>query len=490
MSTSKEKLELTVTTQDETADVYVIDGNFRTIGKGRGLRSTFILKPGIYTVKARVGFENREENVVLMGGPQTIAFDTIEFRSAIPLLNTARTHEYHIEAAERESRKIHRKIGDGAFIFIFAREWTPPNASPEESSTISSTDLPHQGIVLKGADDKPLVELETAAVTDSVMDAWAACNIEVDPGTYRISVEVAPDKTVEQTIVACRGWQTQVFYLQRDYDCTTDAERRADLSNTGILMTKASRVTARKIDSGFTAADPKMRLLDLARLGLANNRVILTTDAMNKILYGKFQNPMLGILGGHLLLKQTKPNLSTLKIVVKNLRRILGKGTHPDVEALALRSDQKDAKYDFALPPMLRQSWLQVVHASKRDPGLVPTDSFAGKIASRIVNDEPWLLYFGNEEKATVAEGIENSLRYLVEQSLAAASASASIVTQVMASVPTTQELIEMATDVETQAVSKSVELGNRVVNQIVDTMALPKAQVIELIDQLDHKPS
>ena len=285
-------------------------------------------------------------------------------------------------------------------------------------------------MTLKSAGGEIIADIEKKAVCDSSFDAWAACNVEVNPGQYRLSVEIDSGRSIEQTIVACRGWQTQVFFLQKNYDYKKTAEsRRADLTNTGILMSRARIdnqnpwVLIGEFDGQnqktFDAQNPKMRLLDLARLGLANKRQILPDGDVNRILYGKFENPMLGIIGAHLLLNGKKTRLGLLKIVVNNLRRILGTGTHPDVEALVLRVEKKKAKYKFDLPPMLRQSWIQVVNSTARKEDLIPLESFAGQNAERMLGDEPWLLYLSkNEDTATTRQAVDDSVRYLVSQQL------------------------------------------------------------------------
>lgn len=412
---SKAKIALKVVTYDETADVFVVDANFGVAGRARGESSDFKLKPGIYTVKVRVGFESREKDVLLADAPAVVEFELVEFRSSIPLLHTARTHEYQIDAAQRESRRIHKSVGSGSFIFVFARDWSPESRSTRKASNKT----PHRGLRLKGGTEGLLVDIEEAAVTDTTGDAWAACTIEVDPGVYRLTVDLDGRNTIEQTVVACSGWQTQVFFLQRVYGPFGSSKRRqADLGNTGILMcaTKRKSASRRELTSGFDASDPKMRLVDLARIGLSNSRQVLSQPAIDRILYGKFRNPMLGILGGQLLLKSKSVKAGTLATVVANLRKLLGSGSHPDVEALALRLDKKMAKYRFQLPPMLRQSWLQVVDATKTEPELIPSGSFASDVSSRVLNDEPWLLYMSAESTVISEDAVEQSVKYLIAQ--------------------------------------------------------------------------
>lgn len=518
-SSSKPKIRLDVETQDETADIYVIDSYFRVVGRGRGTRKTFQMKPGIYTVKVRVGFESYEKDVVLKDKSEKATFDAVEFPSAIPLIETARTHEYHTDAAERESRKIHLKKGEGSWIFVFARDWKPLDSERK----LETTSLPHKGLKLKGMEDEVIIDFETneKVVSDKSIDAWTACNIEVEPGQYRLSVEIEPGKTIEQIIVACRGWQTQVFLLQKNYDNkkTTEA-RRADLTNTGILMSRGRVDDQHPLtligefngqnQKMFDSQDPKMKLLDLARIGLANNRQILPDEVIDRILGGKFENPMLGILGAHLLLNGKKTRLGLLKIVVKNLRRILGEGTHPDVEALALRVENKKAKYDFKLPPMLRQSWIQVVKSTVDNPNLIPLDSFACQNSDRMLGDEPWLLYLSENKDA--GESVDDSIRYLMNNQFLrernpfvsdvrtshfpvqeksfhnkdVANANIAIEVDLMSHLEhfdyETPDALPTAT--KTEFIPRTID--DKTVENLVSSMSLPKAKVIQILNRLE----
>src|SRR5262249_21369119 len=144
---------------------------------------------------------------------------------------------------------------------------------------------------------------------------------------------------------------------------------RADLPGAAILMVPWYR--------SFDPEDPTLRLVDLARLGLRGGRQVLSDEVMRDILDGKFRDPMLGLFGAHLLLlwqqqsagqrpRKASAEAPTLGrrptdgltlagvdeylhglygkgvafgTVVEDLRRLFGRGRHPDVEALALLLD-------------------------------------------------------------------------------------------------------------------------------------------------------
>lgn len=376
-ASEQKKLNLEVETADESAEVFIIDGRFTVVARGIGLLNTFSLSPGIYTVKVRVGLESREEHVVLLNKSEKVQFLRIHFPSPAPLADTGKTHEHHIGAAVRECQNVHVNKGSGSSIFVFVRDWT---SQAKLAAGGKPNSKPHRGLKLLDAQGKVFVDLETESVSDERGDAWAACNVQLNPGIYRLALELSSGDLVEQTLVASKGWQTQVFLLQRGYgeNCS---DRRADLMGASILLS----------NSGFNPDDPRKRLVEAARLGLVNTRQVLPEHVINRILNGKFENPMLGIFGAHLLLVGKQLKLGLLDIVVTNLRRLLGENQHPDVEALALRLGTSKTSYIFEHPPMLRRSWWQIVEATIDKQELVPLNSMAARCAEHIWGEEPWL---------------------------------------------------------------------------------------------------
>ena len=377
------KLSLTVNAADESPEVFVVDGRFKVVARSRGKHNVFSLTPGIYTVKVRTGAEASKQDVVLFDKPEQIDFPRLHFVSAAPLADTGKTHEYHIIASEALSKKVHVKKGSGSSIFVFVRDWTSKQRS---EAGIKPNPRPQLGLRLLDASGQVIVDLDkesevnngASALLPPDPDAYAGCNVQLNPGIYRLALGLASGSVIEQTVVASSGWQTQVFLLQRDYG-KDRSDRRADLIGASILLSK----------NGFNSKDPKKRLVETARLGLVNTRQVLSDEIIGSILDGKFENPMLGILGAHLLLLK-KVELGLLTTVVDNLRKLLGSNQHPDVEALALRLGTKTT-YIFDHPPMLRRSWWQVVDATVDHPELVPVGSMAATAAERIWGDEPWL---------------------------------------------------------------------------------------------------
>jgi len=383
MSTSEidkpngQKVTLTVRTVDPETEIFIIDGEFQLVARGVGFLQVQI-QPGIYKVKYRAGAVTDERLVLAKDRPIEVSVPQLSFSSPAPLVRTAKTHEYHMDAARNQSRNIHVKSGTGSWIFVFARDWTVSNNS-------ANSENPSQWLSLDHEQGNPIADLDKAGSHGGAGDPWAACNLEVAPGTYRLRLDI-PAKNgqkqvrLEQAIVASPGYQTQVFLLRKAYG-PQHQDWAADLGGGAILLSRGP---------GFDPTRGDLRQTELARLGLTNRRQLISTEILD-LLKNKFDNPMLGILGAHLLLLDPQIDQSLLSTVVQNLRSLLGL-PHPDVEAISLQL--KDAtSYSFSVPPMLRRSWELLVAASTKRSSMIVPNSLAAGIWDRLWAEGPWLVW-------------------------------------------------------------------------------------------------
>jgi hypothetical protein len=137
--------------------------------------------------------------------------------------------------------------------------------------------------------------------------------------------------------------------------------------------------------------------MELAKQALAHGYRGLRSSDLRAMLWGKWEDPLLGILGLHLLLMQPKPDLDLAKDVVTRLKGILNNFHHPDVEALSLgigkMRGEKTEIAPFDAPPMLRKSWDILVKATSERPELIPFDSLAYQVADRLWGSSTWLIW-------------------------------------------------------------------------------------------------
>lgn len=371
------RVTLTVQSADAETEIFLVNGEFQLVARGVG-RLEAGIEPGIYKVKCRTGAVTKEQLVLVKDEPIVVSLPRLSFSSPAPLAETAKTHEYHVEAAKAESRNIHVKSGTGSWVFVFARDWTVTGNSARGRN-------PVQWLSLHNEQGIRIADLDEAGVHNVAGDPWAACNLEVAPGTYRLRLNLPAENgqkqvSLEQAIVASPGWQTQVFLLQKPYG-PEQGDWAADLAGAAILLSRGL---------GFEPSRADFRRAELARLGLTNRRQLVSVEIL-QMLRAKMENPMLGILGAHLLLLGPQIDQDLLGVAVQNLRIFL-EAPHPDVEAIALQLYSGNS-YAFRSPPMLRRSWSLLVEATTKQSTVIVPNSLAASIWDRLWAEEPWLLW-------------------------------------------------------------------------------------------------
>jgi hypothetical protein len=388
------EVTLAIRTGDRSTEIFVVDGAYRLAARGLGsLRAS--LPAGLYKVKLQCGAHVQEAFLELVPGQEALVGECpnarlerrddgveliaspLRFSSAVPLDHTRLTHEYQLAAAAEHSRKVHARLGQGSQIFLFARSW-----SSEESKARGTARTPPR-LSLHDASDKLLLELERDGARDpGAADPWLACNVEVEPGVYRLRLTTPGHGALESAVVALPGWQLQVFFCQLFGQGQGPGERPSLASAASIL---------RPMGRGFDPRDPDLRLTELARTSLRSRRLVLEPELLERVLHND-DDPMLSIYGGHLLLLREPPDLGLLRQVVTHLRGLLP--PQPDVEALALAAGMEPVDPDvFGVPPMLSRSWPYIVKATAKRPDLVPRRSLAARVAERLYGEGTWLIW-------------------------------------------------------------------------------------------------
>jgi hypothetical protein len=407
-NSAKIKLHVKLTDHIKAYQITILDQSLRIVASGSGDLSVN-LPPGIYKVQASIHRKNWETMVFLEPGkpPVTVKVPILLINSPIPMAKAAQKHEYHEEAASLESRKVHLKAGYGSAIFVFARRYT---ANRQELPTTPVHPL--VGLTLHDACGTLIADLHSIAVKNlsPQLDPWGACNILVDPGYYRLRLALPTGDLVEQHLYASPGWQLQIFAMQSDF-CSLMQETRLNLVDASLFYRRFDPDDPEKQASpgyDFSFDQENYRLTEFARLGLLEKRPVLKSE-INEMLWEKFQNPMLGLMGGHLLLMNDNPDLDLLHKVVKNLGRMLGE--HPDVRALALLLDQAQPTHTFKCLPMLRRSWNLVLKASIKQPGIVPIDSEASNLSNHLWGEGMWM--FSTVKPTETASAISSIIESL-----------------------------------------------------------------------------
>lgn len=365
------RVPLTVYADSPATEIFVIDGDFRKVDQGLGKLETK-LKPGFYKLRFRAAWSQREEMVEVSGDPVVVHAPPVEFPAAAPIAGTSTVHEYHEGPAAQLSREVHRRVGRGSELFVFSRDLDPGDPAAA-----------WQGVEILSMEGEAVAGLSDGKCDEKY--AYAGLTMELDPGTYRLRVDTGGFGTYEMFVVTCPGWQTQVFGLAEEFVVRGETVRRMALRSASVLMSR--------LGMGFDPGSSRLRLAEQARMGLSAGRSVVSRGDLRSMIYGKYENPMLGIYGAHLMINTAhRVDHELLDTMKHNLLGLLG--PHPDVLAFDLRrkSQAPPRGLTFPTPPMLRSSWDLIVHASRRRHSLVPAGSASDLLADGMLASEPWLL--------------------------------------------------------------------------------------------------
>jgi hypothetical protein len=197
--------------------------------------------------------------------------------SAAPIIGSSRTDDYHMDAARTESEQVALTAGTGSAVFLMTRSWSPP---------LARSGAPAE-MMLRRTDGTTVAELRNLGTeVGSGADPARGATIVVDPGAYVMDwYDYDAAVGAEQAVYAVVDWQTQVFLL-REPD-----EDRGGHYSVSMLMTR----------SGCYPDDSIARTVEVARSALAEERSV-ASSMINESLFAKFENPMLGLFGAHLML--------------------------------------------------------------------------------------------------------------------------------------------------------------------------------------------
>ena len=409
-------VHLTLTAGSPLAELFLVDHAFNLVHRSVGQLDVRVAQ-GVYKVKAQLNDAIAERLVVLNQDQNIDLLDELSIASPVPLPQTETTHEYHLYPAMQESTAVASTVGRGAKIFLCARRWSGRDAAMHFVYGSGPPDL-----ALHLGDGEQIIDLRRAGHGDlDLEDPMVAATVEVDPGRYFVRWLDESGLTVEQSIEAVEGWQTQVFLLE---DARAHAFLRRDIS---VLMARHS------FDPD---QDDVLRLSEQARAALGGARKV-ASRLITESLFAKFENPMLGLFGAHLMLiardaereaQQEERGVKRLRApvtfeqtyfdeAVDNLSRLLG-ASQADVTALATQAGNRriDNLEPVATPPMLWRSWVLLIEASNERPELLPTSTWLK--ALRFLPHRPFLAWAPDRDSKQTAKAWRQAVTPVVQAAM------------------------------------------------------------------------
>lgn len=332
--------------------------------------------PGLYTLRGELAGLIRETPIRLDRDLTLIHSETTplvpEQFTAAPIEGTALSHEYYRYPSSEWSKKDTRppldvsKAAD-ASVFVFIRPRFSGDHPPGK-------DLAEE-LFLLNADGTVVSSFTSSEIQSDTGHGWLALSALAPAGFYSLEYRGTPSRAM--AIYLFPGWQTQIFILHHQRP-----------------IIEGMRIFLARVGQGFNPLrEDSTAATDLALDFLQNGITRVPQSMMNQLLSGKFENPMLGLAGGYVLLRQPSPDVNLLNIVTMNLESLLGQSV-PDVNAIhTLQSQllkQPPRPFPFRYPPMFRAGLEGVIRASVDHPELLPADSVIERIATGLFADSPW----------------------------------------------------------------------------------------------------
>ena len=397
---SSELATLKVHSEHDAVEVSVLDGDFGIVAEGTGDLEAR-LAPGIYEVQLRVGPAQERRLVKLEPGmlheehsqfadPNAVTDpDALQLAvpSAAPVDRTSTTREEHMHAAFTASSDL-AESGAQSGVVLMVRTLRDSSAPFDDALA--------ERVSIMDTDLRPL-----PADWRSGGD-WATVVLPLEPGGYAVHVAPPGSSTVGasfQSVWAAADWQTLVFVANTDDGLAPD---RAAIHMTHMNDPWQPQSDRRDIDLAVEAA----------RWSLRQGRPGISSRLLDLLLESKFRNPMLGILGAHVLLLEADPKFDLLDTVISNLSNLVH--GHPDVSALAwMRDDAKGKAPDtgddaVSWPPMLVAGYEAAIRRDAYAPGAIADGTPAELFAARLVTTGIWTSWREPpEEEADGRRGVD-----------------------------------------------------------------------------------
>jgi hypothetical protein len=225
-----------------------------------------------------------------------------------------------------------------------------------------------------------ILSLFTGEHTESSdADGWLALSCRLPVGFYRLRwIDPSGARAIALHLFA--GWDTQVF---------VPFDQRPRVEAASILLARSGQA--------FDPESSDAQTTDIGLLGLRQGRDLVPAAVRPELLSGKFHNPMLGLIGAHLLLMAPRPRADSIDTVLGRLRYDL-LGDVADLRALEWPAWQRIGRERppieaFDQPPMLRAGTHAVIAADARVGGLIPADGSLSMVARYQRADSAWTVW-------------------------------------------------------------------------------------------------
>jgi len=383
---SSETFNLKIELPWEGIEATVYDGKDTEVLGPSGWTVEKDLPVGLYTIRSKVGALISEKAIRHTKNETFVAPMPPRYTPAV-MDGASSSHEYYTGPSIEYSTKLtnnNSSLFNNEFpnLVIFLRR-------PNIEFAKKARDNIAEGLFLFDEQGNLISEfLDDVARDDS--SGWLALSTRVPVGTYFLCY--GKGKRFEKTAplyVFDRGnhggfgpWKTMAFVTYH---------QRPLLEDRRVMVIRESEQ--------FDPRSEELQAIDFAMDALQNGFKSIPKRYMHVLLSEKFNNPFMGIMALHLLVRRKEPNYDLIRIVYENTVRMLGDNS-PDMKALSLLKakilgeplphDCLDNSY-----PMLSASLLAVIDASYENNEILHEGSLLEKVILNNGLNSPWSDYTG-----------------------------------------------------------------------------------------------
>jgi len=357
-----------------TAELNIYDQVYTRLAHGVGSLE-IDLPAGIYEVETINGGERSQKLARVQAGQEASVYweaREVRFPSAAPLSGTSTTDRQQENLAIEWSRAPSMPGAPvvPSRLFVFVRTLIPDLAINF-----------YHGLRLLDGKGKLLSDFSTGVHHDQ-NTGCIAVTADLEPGFYLLYRGGRGRPARYQPIWLSPYYETQVFI---------PAGERPNLEHASVFMAELGR--------GFDPDDEAALAAESVLAGLQRGVNLASSQQIRRLLSGKFKNPWLGILALHAMRLEPESEEGSEEMErIRNLRSIVLHNTkdmlgdHPDLRALALKSD-KPADVPFDYPPLLWASLKLIQEHASRHAETVPPDSLTARIFDGLVSDSSWVAW-------------------------------------------------------------------------------------------------
>ena len=345
---------------DGCSELYLVDDKYAVVASGVGHLSAQV-PPGLYKVRQRIGDNERSEvvEVEASGSPVYVALPALSFASPIPLQGTNTSREFQ-QAALGQTGTMAVGQGTGRISLLVRDSRWEMGGDNNDRGEFLTGEVSRLSIgSLDGTFDRPLQRLGQV----DIVRGFFRASIDVAPGHYVLSQSASEGLQHCLPLEVKAAWVPQVFLRIAQQSGSTQPQA-LDLDHASIVYACPGEQ--------LYPSNPDLLLLEVVRKAFARRRTDIGAEFLQDLLEGKYRNPMLGLIGSHLLLDSAEQDKARMKAVVDNTAALLGED-FPDIIALRLRlADRTNTPPGQGLPavvapPLLAASWAALTRQTGND---------------------------------------------------------------------------------------------------------------------------